>query len=66
MVDPLVNQLVHAAIDLLIVDQCQTSGGGGLLCGHVRTARPCGVSITYAREVAPGLPQGGVDLRDGV
>lgn len=46
MVDPLINQLVHAATDLLKVEKCETSGSGGLLCSRVWTARPCGVSIT--------------------
>lgn len=61
--DPVNNQLHYATTDIL--DRCETSGSGGLRCSHVRAAGPCRVSITGVCEVAPRLPQGGVDLRDG-
>lgn len=47
-----------------IIDKSTTSGSCSLLCSWVRIAGPCGLSIALACEVAPGLPQGGVDLGD--
>lgn len=56
---PQINQLLGAVTDLL---KSTTCGSDGLLCSRVG---PCRVSITQACEVAPGLPQGAVNLSDG-
>lgn len=45
--------------------QTCSGGGGGGVCSRARTVCPCRVCLSRTCEVAPGLPQGGVDLRDG-
>lgn len=41
------------------------SGSSGLLCSRVGIVCPCRDGMSRACEVAPGLPQGTVDLRNG-
>ena len=59
------HQFIDPFVFYLILENVKTFCSGGLQCSPAGTVCPCGLIVTWGCEVAPGLPQGGVDISDG-